>query len=81
MTAAAGHIPGAVSIPAGELPGRISELPGDTEIVVYCRGEYCALAYEAVRLLARRGRKAIRLCDGMLEGRLDGLPVTAGASA
>jgi rhodanese-related sulfurtransferase len=73
----AGHIPGALSIPVQELAGRINELPEDTEIVVYCRGEYCVLAYDAVRLLTDRGRRAIRLNDGMLEWRLSELPVDA----
>ncbi|MFD8395651.1 rhodanese-like domain-containing protein [Streptomyces sp. NPDC059680] len=73
----AGHIPGAISIPVGELADRIDELPEDTEIVVYCRGEYCVLAYDAVRLLTDHGRRAIRLNDGMLEWRLAGLPVPA----
>lgn len=77
----AGHIRGAVSIPVGELADRIGELPGDQEIVVYCRGEYCALAYDAVRLLTHRGRRAVRLNDGMLEWRLAELPVDAAESA
>lgn len=74
----AGHIPGAVSIPVGELAERINELPSETEIVVYCRGEYCVLAYDAVRLLTDRGRRAVRLNDGMLEWRLADMPVDAG---
>ncbi|MBT2407620.1 MULTISPECIES: metalloregulator ArsR/SmtB family transcription factor [unclassified Streptomyces] len=73
----AGHIPGAISIPVDELADRINELPEDTEIVVYCRGEYCVLAYDAVRLLTGLGRRAIRLGDGMLEWRLSELPVDA----
>ncbi|GAA1431236.1 metalloregulator ArsR/SmtB family transcription factor [Streptomyces thermospinosisporus] len=73
----AGHIPGSVSIPVEELAERINELPEDVEIVVYCRGEYCVLAYDAVRLLTDRGRRAIRLNDGMLEWRLSELPVDA----
>ncbi|GAA2394261.1 metalloregulator ArsR/SmtB family transcription factor [Dactylosporangium salmoneum] len=74
----AGHVPGAVCIPVDELAERIGELPEDAEIVVYCRGEYCVFAYDAVRLLTERGRQAIRLNDGMLEWRLADLPVTAG---
>ncbi|MEU6066730.1 MULTISPECIES: ArsR/SmtB family transcription factor [Streptomyces] len=74
----AGHIPGARSIPVDELADRINELPEDTDIVVYCRGEYCVLAYDAVRLLTDHGRRAIRLNDGMLEWRLAELPVEAG---
>ncbi|MFB7456967.1 MULTISPECIES: metalloregulator ArsR/SmtB family transcription factor [unclassified Streptomyces] len=75
----AGHIPGAVCIPVEELAGRIGELPEDADVVVYCRGEYCALAYDAVRLLSDYGRRAIRLNDGMLEWRLAEMPVDAGA--
>ncbi|MQY12107.1 hypothetical protein SRB5_22370 [Streptomyces sp. RB5] len=71
----AGHVPGALSIPVDELAGRIGELPEDAEIVVYCRGEYCVFAHDAVRLLHARGRRAIRLRDGMLEWRLAELPV------
>jgi rhodanese-related sulfurtransferase/DNA-binding transcriptional ArsR family regulator len=74
----AGHIPGAISIPVEELADRINELPEGAEIVVYCRGEYCVLAYDAVRLLTDRGRRAIRLNDGMLEWRLDQMPVNSG---
>ncbi|MEV6206123.1 metalloregulator ArsR/SmtB family transcription factor [Kitasatospora sp. NPDC051914] len=74
----AGHIPGALCIPVDQLAGRIGELPEDTEVAVYCRGEYCVLAYDAVRLLTERGRRAVRLNDGMLEWRLADLPVTEG---
>ena len=77
----AGHIPGALNIPVHELPERIAELPEDAEVVVYCRGEYCVLAYDAVRLLTDRGRRAIRLNDGMLEWRLEGEPVETGDRA
>ncbi|MER7008568.1 metalloregulator ArsR/SmtB family transcription factor [Dactylosporangium sp. NPDC000555] len=74
----AGHIPGAISIPVDELAQRITELPEHLEIIVYCRGEYCVFAYNAVRLLTNHGRRAIRLNDGMLEWRLANLPITAG---
>ncbi|MDW6066240.1 rhodanese-like domain-containing protein [Streptomyces sp. FXJ1.4098] len=64
-------------------PSRSTNWPPDrrvaeeTEIVVYCRGEYCVLAYDAVRLLTDLGRRAIRLNDSMLEWRLAELPVDA----
>ncbi len=76
----AGHIPGAVSIPIDELPGRLAELPDDVEIVAYCRGAYCVFAHDAVRLLTAQGRRAVRLADGMLEWRLAEQPVTTGAA-
>ena len=47
----------------------------DHEIVAYCRGAYCVLAHEAVRLLTEHGHTAMRLADGMLEWRLADLPV------
>lgn len=72
---AAGHIPGAVSIPLDELAGRLAELPVDQEIVAYCRGAYCVFAHDAVRLLTAQGRPARRLTDGMLEWRLADLPI------
>ena len=72
---AAGHIPAAVSIPLDELADRLAELPDDHDIVAYCRGAYCVLAHEAVRLLTDHGRSAMRLADGMLEWRLADLPV------
>lgn len=77
----AGHIPGAISLPVEHLADRIGELPQDAEIVVYCRGAYCVLAYDAVRLLAQRGRRALRLNDGMLEWRLADLPIAVGQPA
>jgi rhodanese-related sulfurtransferase len=74
---AAGHIRGAVSIPLDELPARLNALPVGIEIVAYCRGAYCVLAPDAARLLRARGRSARHLAEGMLEWRLDGLPVEA----
>ncbi len=74
---AAGHIPGALSVPLGELPARLDALPEGLEIVAYCRGAYCVLARDAVRLLRARRRAARHLEDGMLEWRLAGLPVEA----
>ena len=54
----AGHLPGAIHIPLEELAERLSELPIDREIVAYCRGQYCVLAHDAVRLLADHGLRA-----------------------
>lgn len=77
----AAHIPGALSIPLEELSDRLSELPTDREIVAYCRGAYCVLAYEAISLLRQGGRRATRLNEGMLEWRLANLPVSAETAA
>jgi ArsR family transcriptional regulator len=76
---AAGHIPGAVSIPLADLRTRLPELPRDAEIVAYCRGPYCVLAPQAIDLLRRAGYQARRLAEGFPEWRVGGLPVEAAA--
>lgn len=68
----AGHIPGALSIPIGELKARLKELPRDREVVAYCRGPYCVMAVEAVELLRRKGFKAHRLERGVVDWRARG---------
>ena len=70
---AAGHLPGAVSIPLEELADRLGEIPTDVEVVAYCRGAYCVMAHEAVRLLGAHGYRARRAEDGALEWRTDGI--------
>lgn len=75
----AGHIPGAVSAPLESLrPGRL-RIPKQREVVAYCRGRYCVLSLEAVRLLRRHGFRARRAADGMSDWRAAGLPVARGA--
>ncbi|MGY3567919.1 ArsR/SmtB family transcription factor [Sinomonas sp. RB5] len=76
----AGHLPGALSVPLEELEQRIPELPADGELVAYCRGAYCVMAYEALDILRAHGLDARRLEGGMLEWRLAGLDVEAGAA-
>jgi rhodanese-related sulfurtransferase len=73
---AAGHLPGAVSIPVDELRRRLAELPGDREVVAYCRGPYCAFAHEAVAVLREAGLQARRSEDGLPEWQAAGLAVT-----
>jgi len=71
----AGHIPGAVSIPANELQQRLEDIPRKKEIVAYCRGPYCVFADQAVNELLANGFKARRLDVGLPDWRALGLPV------
>ncbi len=77
----AGHIPGALSVPLPDLARRLAELPKGQEIVAYCRGPYCVLAVEAVGLLRRRGLRALRLEDGILDWAAAGHRLECAATA
>jgi len=72
---ALGHLPGAVNIPLRELERRLSGLDPSQQIVAYCRGPYCVLAFEAVALLRKRGFQARRMQDGFPEWRNAGFPL------
>ena len=73
----AGHIPGAVSIPLAELKARFKELPKSRDVVAYCRGPYCVFAADAVELLRKKGFKAHRMEEGVLDWRSRGWRVDA----
>ena len=74
---AQGHIRGAINVPVTELKKRLRQIPADQEVVAYCRGPYCLLAYEAVQVLRKKGISARRLEDGYPEWKSAGLPVDA----
>lgn len=74
----AAHIPGALNIPIMALSERLAELPKRPEIVAYCRGPYCVMAYKAVEILRPVGYRARRLDGGFMEWRRAGLPLIRG---
>ena len=74
----AAHIPGALSIPVIVLPERLDALPKRPEVVAYCRGPYCVMAYKAVEILRPAGYRARRLDGGFMEWRRAGLPLVRG---
>jgi rhodanese-related sulfurtransferase/biotin operon repressor len=71
-----GHVQGALNIPLFELRKRLSELPREQEVVAYCRGPWCVLAFEAVALLRTHGHAARRLDGGLPEWKVAGFPTS-----
>lgn len=65
----AGHIPQSASFPIYELETHLSEIPKEKEIIVYCRGPYCAYAAQAVELLRSQGYTAVRFEGGVQDWR------------
>ncbi|HBC87176.1 MAG TPA: pyridine nucleotide-disulfide oxidoreductase, partial [Lentisphaeria bacterium] len=58
----AGALSGAVSIPLGQLRSRMTELPEDREIIVYC--QVGVRGYIAERILRQNGYKVKNLSGG-----------------
>lgn len=62
-----GHFPGAISVPLKSLHKTIDSLPLNAKIVAYCRGPYCVLSKNAVKILRKKGRDAFRLKQSILD--------------
>lgn len=70
-----GHLPGAINVPLADLEQHLNEIDSGQEVVAYCRGPHCVLAFDAVARLREHGLQARRLDGGLPEWRLKGLPV------
>jgi rhodanese-related sulfurtransferase/DNA-binding transcriptional ArsR family regulator len=70
----AAHLPYARSMPLAELAQRMAELPRDVDIVAYCRGPFCLMSEEAVKLLQAHGLRARKTSDGISEWQAAGMP-------
>ena len=70
-----GHLPQAINIPTTRLSNHLDKLSRKKEVIAYCRGPYCVLAFDAIEILRSKGFKARRLEDGFPEWKLKGLPV------
>jgi rhodanese-related sulfurtransferase/DNA-binding CsgD family transcriptional regulator len=63
----AGHLPFARSMPLAELKSRLAELPRDRPVIAYCRGPFCLMSTDAVRLLRDQGIDALQMREGVVE--------------
>jgi DNA-binding transcriptional ArsR family regulator/rhodanese-related sulfurtransferase len=71
----AGHVPGAINVPLVDLHKHLDKLGNKKEIVAYCRGPHCVLAFDAVSELRKKGLAARRMEDGFPEWKHSGMPV------
>ncbi len=63
---AAGHVPGAHSLPHRRIVERnLADYPDDTLFVVYCAGPHCNGADKAALRLARLGRPVKKMIGGV----------------
>lgn len=74
---AAGHVPGAVSLPHGRIvPRNLESWPAATLFVVYCSGPHCNGADRAALRLARLGRRVKKMIGGIEGWKDEGLGLT-----
>jgi rhodanese-related sulfurtransferase len=77
---AAGHVPGAISLPHGKIDERsLAAFPADALFVVYCSGPHCNGADRAAVRLARQGRRVKKMIGGITGWQDEGLALEAGA--
>lgn len=72
------HLPFARSMPLPEIERRLAELPAGHDIVAYCRGPFCMLSDEALKLLSGKGYRVRKMLDGVAEWQAAGLPLEIG---
>lgn len=71
-----GHITGAVSVPMSEMMEKLKLISKDKVIVAYCRGPFCVLADEAVKILTEQGYNIRRLDEGYPEWKVKQMEVS-----
>lgn len=74
---AAGHVPGAESLPHRRIAERaLAAYPADTLFVVYCAGPHCNGADRAAVALARLGRHVKKMIGGITGWKDEGFTLT-----
>jgi rhodanese-related sulfurtransferase len=77
---AAGHVPGAISLPHREIDERVyAWLPRQTLLITYCWGPGCNAATKAAMKLASLGYRVKEMIGGLEWWQRDALPIEFGA--
>lgn len=77
---AAGHVPGAISLPYGKITRRrMADWPDQTLFVTYCAGPHCNGAARAALRLAELGRPVKIMAGGVTGWRDEGFDLATGA--
>jgi rhodanese-related sulfurtransferase len=74
----AGHVPGAINVPAAAMPDMLERLPKDKTLVLYCYNIVCYAAPTAALYLAKKGYKVMELVGGFEEYKNRDHPVEKG---
>jgi len=72
------HIPGAILIPLGQLPSRLSEVPKDKKVVVVCRTGHRSAQGRDV-LLQAGYTQVTSMSGGVTEWQAQGQPIATGS--
>ena len=62
-----------ISLPLNNLMSQLQNLSRDKEIIAYCRGPFCVLADEAVKIMSEKGYRIRRLDQGYPEWKMNQL--------
>jgi rhodanese-related sulfurtransferase len=75
------HIPGAINIPECDMERRMSEIPKDKQVIVYCWSMVCHMAARTGLILARSNYFVCELEGGVEEWKSHKMPVEKGIPA
>jgi rhodanese-related sulfurtransferase len=76
---AAGHAPGALHVPMGEIASRLDELPADAELFVICRSG--GRSARVTQFLNANGWDAVNVDGGMSHWAASGRPLVSDGDA
>ncbi|PXW30549.1 rhodanese-like domain-containing protein [Nocardia sp. 348MFTsu5.1] len=74
-----GHVPGALHIPLGDVPGRIDEIDMDADLYVICHAG--GRSERVLGYLMQRGYEGVNVAGGMMSWAQTGRPMEYGSGA